>query len=305
MISDRAEAAFSRRKSPELGEDDPELLWAAGGDGGDDGWLHYPEIVADVQELGRNAAEMNVCVTDSALSLASRACLDSDNNEAETRVLQHGSPLNGRRPQVAGHVASCAADSCLPLASLTNRHDPKNNGEETQVLQDVSPPENKRPQVTGQIASCAADCRLPLASRICSEPKNNGEETQVLQDVSPPESRRPQVGLLQGAVQVPCSTGHCLPRALLSRLSLAGSFQLPAIASCLQGACNYWLGRCTGEVRISGPPPNSEVREADCPVCNSGLIPTTASESERPRTLVLILWGTQLWAICPSAPVWI
>ena len=287
MISDGAEAAFSRRKSPEVGEDDPELLWAAGGDGGDDGWLHYPEIVADVQELGRDAAIMKVCATDSALSLASRACLDSDNNEAETRVLQHGSPLNGRRPQVAGHVASCVAESCVPLASR-NRHDPKNNGEETQ--KDVSPPENKRPQVTGQIASCA-DCCLPLASRICREPKNNGEETEVLQDVSPPESRRPQVGLLQGAVQVPRSTGHCLPRTLLSRLFLTGSFQLPAIASCLQGACNYWLGRCTGAPQVNSASasvrPNSEGGRLSS--LQFRLDPTTASESERPRTLVLSL----------------
>ena len=61
---------------------------------------------------------------------------------------------------------------------------------------------------------------------------------------------------------MPCSTGHCLPRTLLSHLSLTGCFQLPAIASCLQGACNYWLGRCTGEVRVDSASasvgPNSE-----------------------------------------------
>ena len=146
MISDRAEAAFSSRN-------DPELLCAASGDGGNDGWLYYPAIVADVQELGQNAAKMNVCATDSALSLAGKGCLDPENHEAETRVLQHGSPLKGRRPQVAGHVVSCAAESCLPLASR-NLRDPKNNGEETQALQDVSPPESRRPQVTGRLLVC-------------------------------------------------------------------------------------------------------------------------------------------------------
>ena len=297
------------RKSPEVGEDDLELLWAAGGDGGDDGWLFCPQAAANVQESRQDAAWPHMCTTDSVLSLASRACLGPDNYEAESPVLQHGSSLKGRRPQVAGHDASCAADFCLPLASRS----PKNNGEETPVLQDVSPPKSRRPLVTGQIASCAADCCLPLASRICRDPKNNGEETQVLQDVSPPESRRLQVGLLQGAIQVPGSSGYCLPRILPSHPSLNGSFQLPAFASCLQkgraifGLDGAWVRfesqaclRLTLQVPLLGP----TLREAFCPVCNSGF-PTTASESERPRTLVLSLWGTLLWVICPLAPVWI
>ena len=286
--SDGAEAAFSSRESPGIGDGEPELLWAAGGDGGDHGWLFCFQAATDVQEFELDAAWMSACM--------------------ESRAPQRGSRSEGRRPQVAGQIASCAADSCLPPACRSCR-DPKNNGEETQVLQDVSPPESRRPQVgllqgaaqgpcstghclplsllsrlsfsggfqlpafasclqgplaaahvhalgqdagtqvlqhgpplearrpqvAGHIASCAADSRLPLACRSCHDPKNNGEETQVLQDVSLPESRRAQVGMLQDAVQVPCSTGHCLPLSLLSRLSLTGCFQLPDFASCLQG----------------------------------------------------------------------
>ena len=91
--SDGAEAAFSSRESPGIGDDEPELLWAAGGDGGDHGWLFCPQAATDVQEFELDAAWMSACM--------------------ESRAPQRGPRSEGRRPATGRHVARCCPGALL------------------------------------------------------------------------------------------------------------------------------------------------------------------------------------------------